>query len=181
MRGGLIRINQARSRVCQAPVNLPSKPHYNNPCPTFPPQRPPPLPTSNLFLMPPCRHTTIKPGTSFSTTLLLLNYNSATHLSPSSLFSNLSVLQDLIQKFDQRRTSDERLKAWLNPTVNVLYSFSATLSEGVGLVSITSLSFYDLHPDHHLSGILTHQNDICWHWCPSVGERPHRSLDTGHQ
>lgn len=52
----------------------------------------------------------------------------------------LSVLQDLIQQFDQRRISDDRLKTWLNPTVNVLYSFSATLSEGVGLVSITSHS-----------------------------------------
>ncbi len=51
----------------------------------------------------------------------------------------LSVLQDLIQQFDQRRTSDERLKNWLNPTVNVLYAFSATLGEGVGLVSLISL------------------------------------------
>ena len=91
----------------------------------------------------------------------------------------LSALQDLIQQFDQRRTSDDRLKTWLNPTVNVLYSFSAALSEGVGLVSITSLSLYDLHPDHHLSGIFTHQTDICWYWCPSVGERRHRSLDIG--
>ena len=52
----------------------------------------------------------------------------------------LSVLQDLVQQFDQRRTSDERLKNWLNPTVNVLYTFSATLGEGVGLVSLSSLS-----------------------------------------
>ena len=49
----------------------------------------------------------------------------------------LSVLQDLVQQFDQRRTSDERLKSWLSPTVNVLYAFSATLDEGVGLVSPT--------------------------------------------
>jgi hypothetical protein len=52
----------------------------------------------------------------------------------------LSVLQDLIQQFDQRRTGDERLKNWLNPIVNVLYTFSATLGEGVGLVSLGSLS-----------------------------------------
>ena len=49
------------------------------------------------------------------------------------------VLQDLVQQLDQRRASDERLKNWLNPTVNVLYTFSATLSEGVGLVSPNSL------------------------------------------
>ncbi|KAI9433551.1 hypothetical protein H4582DRAFT_987135, partial [Lactarius indigo] len=32
------------------------------------------------------------------------------------------------------RRDDERLTKWLNPTVNVLYAFSATLGEGVGLV-----------------------------------------------
>ncbi len=77
--------------------------------------------------------------------------------SPSSI---LSVLQDLIQQFDQRHTSDERLKNWLNPTVNVLLAFSATLGEGVGLVSLNSLSLYDLHSDRHLSGIFTGQGNI---------------------
>ena len=48
----------------------------------------------------------------------------------------LSVLQDLIQQFDRRRRSDERLTNWLNPTVNVLYAFSSTLGQGVGLVSL---------------------------------------------
>jgi len=52
----------------------------------------------------------------------------------------LSVLEDLIQQFDRRRRSDERLSNWLNPTVNVLYAFSATLGQGVGLVSPNSLS-----------------------------------------
>ena len=47
----------------------------------------------------------------------------------------LSVLQDLIQQFDRRRSSDERLTNWLTPTVNVLYSFSSTLGQGAGLVS----------------------------------------------
>jgi hypothetical protein len=105
----------------------------------------------------------------------LLDHPLATQLqSCDSPIAVLSVLQDLIQQFDQRRTSDERLETWLNPTVNVLYSFSATLGEGVGLVSITSLSLYGLHPGHHhLSGILTHQSDICWYWCPFVGEHPH--------
>jgi hypothetical protein len=45
----------------------------------------------------------------------------------------LSVLQDLIQQFDQRRSSDQRLSNWLNPTVNVLYAFSSTLGQVVGL------------------------------------------------
>ena len=52
----------------------------------------------------------------------------------------LSVLQSLIQQFDHRRRSDERLTNWLNPTVNVLYAFSSTLGQGVGLVSTNRLS-----------------------------------------
>ncbi|KAF8476722.1 hypothetical protein DFH94DRAFT_104160 [Russula ochroleuca] len=45
----------------------------------------------------------------------------------------LSVLEDLIQQFDSHRRSDERLTKWLNPTVNVLYAFSSTLGQGIGL------------------------------------------------
>jgi hypothetical protein len=91
----------------------------------------------------------------------------------------LSVLQDLVQQFDQRRTSDERLNNWLNPTVNVLYTFSATLSEGVGLVSPNSLSLCDLCSDHHPLGIPPCESDICRDWSPSLGERPRRSHNTG--
>jgi hypothetical protein len=47
----------------------------------------------------------------------------------------LSVLQDIILQFDRRRSSDERLSNWLSPTINVLYAFSSTIGQGVGLVS----------------------------------------------
>jgi hypothetical protein len=47
----------------------------------------------------------------------------------------ISALQDLIQQFDRRRRSDQRLTDWLKPTVNVLYVFSAILGQGAGLVS----------------------------------------------
>jgi hypothetical protein len=47
----------------------------------------------------------------------------------------LAVLQDKVEEFDQSRSANERLSQWLNPTINVLYSFSATLGTGVGLVS----------------------------------------------
>jgi len=47
----------------------------------------------------------------------------------------LSLLQGLVRQFDQSRSSDERLSSWLNPTVNVLFAFSSTLGEGVGLVN----------------------------------------------
>ena len=52
--------------------------------------------------------------------------------SPSDI---LAVLQDKVNELDQSRSADERLSQWLNPTINVLYSFSATLGAGVRLVS----------------------------------------------
>ena len=51
--------------------------------------------------------------------------------SPSDI---LAVLQDKVKEFDQTRSADERLLRWLNPTINVLYAFSATIGGGVGLV-----------------------------------------------
>ncbi|KAI9454246.1 hypothetical protein BJY52DRAFT_1225217 [Lactarius psammicola] len=51
--------------------------------------------------------------------------------SPESI---LSVLQAQVQVFDQSRSADERFTKWLDPTVNVLYAFSATLGQGVGTV-----------------------------------------------
>ena len=50
--------------------------------------------------------------------------------------SILAVLQGQVDDLDQVRESDERLTKWLNPTVNVLLTFSATIGAGVSLVSI---------------------------------------------
>ena len=49
-------------------------------------------------------------------------------------------------RFDFSPTaSDDRFKKWLVPTINVLYAFSGTLSEGVALVNIdSSVSEHDL-------------------------------------
>jgi hypothetical protein len=55
--------------------------------------------------------------------------------SPSAI---LSLLQQQLQGLDQSRRSDERWTRWLDPTVNVLYSLSETLGEGVGLVRFRS-------------------------------------------
>ncbi|KAH9060274.1 hypothetical protein EDB87DRAFT_623822 [Lactarius vividus] len=51
----------------------------------------------------------------------------------------LAVLQDQVQEFDRAHSSDERFTKWLIPTVNVLYAFSAAVSEGVGLVIFASI------------------------------------------
>jgi hypothetical protein len=59
----------------------------------------------------------------------------------------LSILQQQVQQFDHHRRNDERLAKWLNPTVHVLYAFSATLGEGVGLVYIYRQFLYHLYFD----------------------------------
>ena len=54
--------------------------------------------------------------------------------SPSAI---IAVLQIQVQTFDQSQSADEKWTKWLDPTVNVLFAFSATLSNGpngVGLV-----------------------------------------------
>ncbi|KAF8265628.1 hypothetical protein EI94DRAFT_305312 [Lactarius quietus] len=46
----------------------------------------------------------------------------------------LVILQDKVKELDKSTSADERLSRWLNPTINVLFAFSATLGAGVGLV-----------------------------------------------
>jgi hypothetical protein len=50
----------------------------------------------------------------------------------------LTILQQQVQELDQSSSSDERWSRWLEPTVNILFAFSATLGEGVGLVCLTT-------------------------------------------
>jgi hypothetical protein len=51
--------------------------------------------------------------------------------SPSAI---LGVLRAQVEASDKSQTADERLTKWLDPTVNVLYAFSAILGDAVGLV-----------------------------------------------
>jgi hypothetical protein len=51
--------------------------------------------------------------------------------SPTAIYS---VLYGLVQQFDRRRRSDERLSNWLKPTVNILCALSFTLGQGVSLL-----------------------------------------------
>jgi hypothetical protein len=50
------------------------------------------------------------------------------------------VLRERIPTFSQSQGGDNGLTKWVTPTVNVLYAFSATLGQGVGLVSIKMFS-----------------------------------------
>jgi hypothetical protein len=47
----------------------------------------------------------------------------------------LSELHQQIPGLDQSEDSDNRLTNWVNPVVNVLYTFSPTIGGAVGLVS----------------------------------------------
>jgi hypothetical protein len=59
--------------------------------------------------------------------------------SPDSV---MNAFRKQAQAFDKFRKGDDKLMAWLTPIVNILFTFSGTLGEGIGLVSIRS--FYDI-------------------------------------
>jgi len=85
----------------------------------------------------------------------------------------LAVLRGQVQQFEQSTCIDDKLTKWLNPTVNVLFAFSAALGEGIGLVNSIlfgrSFYFYDLPSDTIFLGVLTCQSDFCWCWHPPLG------------
>src|SRR5258707_3824524 len=48
----------------------------------------------------------------------------------------LTVLREQVPAFNQSQNGDEGLTKWITPTVNVLSSFSETVGQGIGVVSI---------------------------------------------
>jgi hypothetical protein len=61
-----------------------------------------------------------------------------------------NILRTQVQAFGKSPKSYEKLMAWLDPTVNILFTFSATLGEGIGLVSHAirrALSFFNIWLD----------------------------------
>ena len=55
--------------------------------------------------------------------------------SPSAI---LTILEGQLQGLDQSRSTDERWTKWLDPTINVLYTFSDILGTGVSLVCLAT-------------------------------------------
>ena len=51
----------------------------------------------------------------------------------------LSVLYEQIPEFDQSRDTDDKLTQWLNPTVNVLYTFAGVIGGGISLASLNEI------------------------------------------
>jgi hypothetical protein len=65
--------------------------------------------------------------------------------SPDSV---MNVFRKQAHAFHQFRKGDDKLMEWLTPIVNILFKFSGTLGEGIGLVSVQS--FYDISALRHL-------------------------------
>jgi hypothetical protein len=54
----------------------------------------------------------------------------------------LTVLREQTPEFSQSQNGDDPLTKWVAPTVNVLYSFSATLGGAVGVVNISIFPYH---------------------------------------
>lgn len=114
--------------------------------------RPDPIPSANLMSRAP--PVPVTPPSSFQSTFthalraykkrtredLILHPLAARLQSCDSPNAILAVLQEQARAVDQSWSTDEKLAMWLDPIVNVLYSLSSSLGEGVGLVIIGACS-----------------------------------------
>lgn len=91
--------------------------------------------------------------------------------SPDEVFA---IFRELILGSDQSRSSSGKLKKWLDPTVNVLYTLSATI--GQGLVSRSEIQ--DLLFDIGLIAMRSCDRDFRRHWGPPFSEHLLRFLCT---
>jgi hypothetical protein len=76
----------------------------------------------------------------------------------------LAVLRRNIPLSDRSQGGHGGFEKCLIPTVNVLYAFSATLGEGVGLVRIATPSLLrtSICALTSVSGVLTRKSSFCW-------------------
>ena len=83
----------------------------------------------------------------------------------------LAVLRRQVPTPDQSQDGDETFEKYLIPTVNVLYSLSDTLGEGVGLV-ISSMSSPIEKPYSNvfLPGVRTSKSSFYWYRCSPSGK-----------
>jgi len=84
----------------------------------------------------------------------------------------LNVLYEQIPGFDQSRGTDDKVAKWLNPTVNVLCTFSGVVGGGIGLASPIGLRV-EIVPDlisDWRTGIPTSCSGLHWNRRPSLGE-----------
>ena len=82
--------------------------------------------------------------------------------------ATLNVFRTQVQDFSKFRKSDENLMKWLDPIVHIVFTFSKTLGEGIGLVCRFNrriLSFTNVLP----SEIFTRKNGLHRYWHSSRG------------
>ena len=119
-------VSITRHRVTSHPFLLPCTPL--TPCPPFLPHpHLPPVPILPSFSTLFWRLTIVR----LSSHPLLPKLQSCG--SPEAI---LTVLREQTPEFDQSQDNDDGLTEWVTPTVNALYSFSATLGRVVGLVNL---------------------------------------------
>jgi hypothetical protein len=82
----------------------------------------------------------------------------------------LTVLREQIPAFGQSQNGDDGLTKWVTPTVNVLYAFSATLGQGVGLVNIKLFLVKSHCSNASFSGIPAGKCDLCGDWRSPLGQ-----------
>jgi len=70
----------------------------------------------------------------------------------------LNAFRTQAQAFDKFCKGDEKLMTWLDPMVHILFTFSATLGEGIGLVSHHPIYSVEPYSDTRFSAILAWQN-----------------------
>ena len=83
----------------------------------------------------------------------------------------LTVLREQTPEFGRSQNSDNGLRVtkWVTPTVNVLYSFSATLGGVVGLVNIRTIPYHIVQSNIYLSGIPASEHNFYRDWRSSSG------------
>ena len=75
----------------------------------------------------------------------------------------LDVFRKQAQAFDEFHRGDDRLIRWLDPTVNILFTCSETIGEGLALVVCLDTFPPSVPPllDTYFSAVLSRKNDIC--------------------
>jgi hypothetical protein len=89
----------------------------------------------------------------------------------------LDVFRNQAQAFDEFHRGDDRLIRWLDPTVNIFFTFSETIGEGLALVVCLHVFASSVPPllDAYFSAFLSRQIDICRDRSP-----PYRRSFIGH-
>ena len=111
----------------------------------------------------------------------LITHPLATQLQSCNSSSDiLAILHDKVKEFEKSRTQNERLSRWLNPTINVLYAFSATLGGGVGLVGLNLIESPNDPTLIVFADILTRKCNLCRCWGALLGEYSHFRVEGSH-